>query len=219
MLRVLISIMIVVIVLTPGCLQQSEIDFYQGEDIDPAQMFRPFQLQQDNNSTFNSSSLEGKVTVFGFIYVNCPDVCPTTTTDMAWMQSQLTDEDRENVSLISITVDPWRDGPIGLTSYKQEYNVTWPHLTTTVDSEANLSLIERVWSDFSIGVVLTEANSSTNLGRGHTVYYDLDHTNGVVLVDANGYQRVRWTHENWNPEGILNDVRSMANDVQAMGSV
>ena len=93
----------------------------------------------------------------------------------------------------------------------EQYNVTWPHLTTTVETEENLSLIEQVWTDFSIGVVLTEANSSTSLGRGHTVYYDVQHTDGVVLVDEYGYQRVRWTHDNWNSEGILNDLRSMMN--------
>lgn len=200
-----------IMMMTAGCLNPAEPDFYQGEDINPVQLYRAFELQDNNDSIFNSTSLDGNIVVFGFIYVNCPDVCPTTTSDMKWLESQLTKDERSNVSFVSITVDPWRDGPIALTEYMEQFNVSWPHLTTTVETEENLSLLEQVWTDFSIGVVLTEANSSTSLGRGHTVYYDVEHTDGVVLVDQYGYQRVRWTHDDWNSEGILNDLRSMMN--------
>lgn len=189
----------------------NESDIFEGQDVNPAQPYRVFDLQDNNDSRFHSSVLDGNIVVFGFIYVNCPNHCPTTTPDMKWIQEQLTENERSNTSFVSITVDPWRDGPIGLTQYMEEHNVSWPHLTTTVETEENLSLIENVWTDFSIGLILTEANSSTSLGRGHTVYYDVEHTNGVVLVDEYGLQRVRWSHDNWDPEGILSDVRSMIN--------
>lgn len=204
-------LILVTLMLNTGCLSTSEVNIFEGEDIYPAQPYAAFDLQDNNDSRFNSSVLNGNVIVFGFIYTNCPDHCPTTTADMKWIQSQLSEDELSNTSFVSITVDPWRDGPFGLTEYMDEYNVTWPHLTTTVETLESLSLIERVWTDFSIGLVLTEANNSTNLGRGHSVYYDIEHTNGVVLVDEKGMQRVRWTHEDWNPEGILSDVRSLLN--------
>ena len=209
--KFLLVFSLTIMVISAGCLNPAELDLYQGEDIIPVQTYQAFELQDNNDSIFNSSSLDGNVVVFGFIYVNCPDVCPTTTSDMKWIESQLSENERSNVSFISISVDPWRDGPIALTEYMGDYNVSWPHLTTTVETEENLSLLEKVWTDFTIGVVLTEANSSTSLGRGHTVYYDVQHTTGVVLVDVFGYQRVRWTHDNWNPEGILSDLRSIMN--------
>ena len=46
----------------------------------------------------------------------------------------------------------------------------------------------------------------------HLDHYDIEHTNGLVLVDEIGMQRVRWTHDNWNPEGILNDIRSLVSE-------
>ncbi|HJL97877.1 MAG TPA: SCO family protein [Candidatus Poseidoniaceae archaeon] len=207
----LFVLILVSMTVSAGCLSPSEIDIFLGEDINSVETFRPFVLQDNNDTMFNSSILEGNVTIFGFIYVNCPDVCPTTTSDMKWIESQLTEIERSRVHFVSITVDPWRDGPLGLSQYMEDYNVSWPHLTTRVDTEDSLSLIEDVWTDFSIGVILTEANSSTSLARGHTVYYDIEHTNGVVLVDSYGNLRVRWNHENWNPEGILVDLRSMVN--------
>lgn len=199
----------VILLLNAGCLTPVETDMFQGEDIYPVKNYSIFELQDNNDMRFNSSQLAGTVVVFGFIYVNCPNHCPTTTSDMKWVENQLTENERSNTSFVSITVDPWRDGPTGLTQYMEDYNVTWPHLTTTVENEENLSVIEKVWTDFSIGLILTEANSSTSLGRGHTVYYDIEHTNGVVLVDALGNQRVRWTEDNWNSTLILEDVRKL----------
>tara|TARA_B110000444_G_scaffold60463_1_gene56431 strand:+ start:79962 stop:80591 length:630 start_codon:yes stop_codon:yes gene_type:complete len=202
---------VAVLMLNAGCLSPQEIDIFEGQDVNPAQPYRVFDLQDNNDSRFNSSVLNGNIVVFGFIYTNCPNYCPTTTADMKWIQSQLSEQERSNTSFISVTVDPWRDGPFGLTQYMDEYNVTWPHLTTTVETLESLSHIERVWTDFSIGLILTEANNSTDLGRGHSLYYDIEHTNGLVLVDETGLQRVRWTHDNWSPEGILSDLRSLMN--------
>jgi len=205
-------LILVIFMLNTGCLSAHEVDVFEGEDINPAQPYGVFELQDNNDSLFHSSVLDGKIVVFGFVYTNCPNHCPTTTADMKWIQSQLSEHERANTSFVSITVDPWRDGPFGLTQYMEDYNVTWPHLTTTVDTLESLSHLEKVWTDFSIGIVLTEANNTTDLGRGHTVYYDIEHTNGLVLVDEMGMQRVRWTHDNWNPEGILNDIRSLLNE-------
>ena len=200
-----------IFLLNSGCLSTLENDVFQGDDVYPTQSYRPFNLQDNNDTRFNSSSLDGQVVVFGFIYTNCLNHCPTTTSDMKWIHSQLTEDELTNTSFVSITVDPWRDGPFGLTQYMQDFKVTWPHLTTTVDTLENLAVLEKVWTDFSIGIVLTETNNSTTLARGHSVYYDIEHTNGIVLVDQMGQERVRWSQDNWNPEGILSDLRLLAN--------
>ena len=200
-----------ILLLNSGCLSPLENNVFQGDDVYPSQSYRPFNLQDNNDSRFQSSILDGQVVVFGFIYTNCPNHCPTTTVDMKWIHSQLTEDELANISFVSITVDPWRDGPFGLTQYMQDFNVTWPHLTTTVDTLENLAVLENVWTDFSIGIVLTEANNSTTFARGHSVYYDIEHTTGIVLVDQMGLQRVRWNQDNWNPEGILSDLRLLVN--------
>lgn len=204
---------VVVMLLVTGCVTPSDPDLYHGVDIFPAKKTLQFNLIDDTNSEFNSSSIEGSVWVVGFVFTNCPDFCSTVTTEMKEIQDSLTDWERRNTSFISITVDPWRDGPMLLTQYKESMNVTWPHLTTNIDSENNLSRIEDVWTNFEIGLVLTESQNSTSTsGRGHTVYYSIEHTNGVVLVDANGFQQVQWTEDNWNTTLIVEDVRMLLND-------
>lgn len=34
----------------------------------------------------------------------------------------------------------------------------------------------------------------------HLDHYDIEHTNGFMLVDERGMQRVRWTHDNGIPK-------------------
>ncbi|MEJ6665698.1 MAG: SCO family protein, partial [Euryarchaeota archaeon] len=87
-----------------GCMSPIGADIYQGEDLNPPVTFRPFVLESDDGSQFNSSNVSGKVLIVGFIYVNCPDVCPTTTSDMAWIQSQLGETERNKTRFLSITV-------------------------------------------------------------------------------------------------------------------
>jgi hypothetical protein len=56
-------------------------------------------------------------------------------------------------------------------------------------------------------VVLKESENSTSIeGRGHTVYYDVEHTEGIVIVGKDGLQKVRWDADNWALDGIRNDL-------------
>jgi cytochrome oxidase Cu insertion factor (SCO1/SenC/PrrC family) len=94
--------------------------------------------------------------------------------------------------------------------YMDYFNVSWPHLTIEFLNDENLSEIENIWTEFEIGVLLTESENSTSIsGRGHTVYYSIEHTNGIVIVDRDGYQRVRWDESNWDSDGIENDINKL----------
>ena len=87
------------------------------------------------------------------------------------------------------------------------FNTSWTYLTTDDFVDGNFSSVEQIWSDFGITVVLTESENSTSIeGRGHTVYYDVEHTNGIVIVGKDGLQRVRWSEDNWNLDGIKSDL-------------
>ena len=54
---------------------------------------------------------------------------------------------------------------------------------------------------------MKESENSTSIeGRGHTVYYDVEHTEGIVIVGKDGLQKVRWDADNWALDGIRNDL-------------
>ena len=195
--------------LVAGCLS-SESDIFEGQDIQSNKSFMPFTLIDSNNSTYNSTNFDDMVTVVNFFYTNCPDTCSTITSDLKILYDEFSSEIGTNLTFISITVDPWRDGPNGLSDYMAYFNTSWTYLTTEEFVDGNFSLIEQIWTDFGIGVVLIESENSTTIsGRGHTIYYDIEHTDGIVIVGKDGYQKVRWDENNWNRDGIKNDINTL----------
>jgi len=189
-----------------GCLS-SQNDIFEGQEIEPKKSFMPFTLIDSNNSTFNSTNLDDMVVVVNFFYTNCPDTCSIVTPDLKILYDDFSNEIGINLTFISITVDPWRDGPNDLSDYMTYFNTSWTYLTTEEFVDGNFSLIEQIWTDFGIGVVLTESENSTTIsGRGHTIYYDVEHTEGIVIVGKDGYQKVRWDGDNWELDGIRNDL-------------
>ena len=189
-----------------GCVS-TEDNLFDGNDIASNKSFTPFTLVDSNNSTFNSTSLEDMVIVVNFFYTNCPDVCSTVTAELNTLYQEYDSEIGNNLTFISITVDPWRDGPNDLLDYMTYFNTSWTYLTTFEFIDGDFSSVEQIWSDFGIGVVLKESENSTSIeGRGHTVYYDVEHTEGIVIVGKDGLQKVRWDGDNWALDGIRNDL-------------
>lgn len=198
--------MVTLNLLFAGCVS-TEDNLFDGNDIASNKSFAPFTLVDSNNYTFNSTSLDDMVIVLNFFYTNCPDVCSTVTTELKTLYQEYESEIGKNLSFVSITVDPWRDGPNDLLDYMTYFNTSWTYLTTFEFIDGDFSSVEQIWSDFGIGVVLKESENSTSIeGRGHTVYYDVEHTEGIVIVGKDGLQKVRWDADNWALDGIRNDL-------------
>ena len=116
-----------------------------------------------------------------------------------------------NVTIMSITVDPWRDSPAVFAEYMVKMNLSWPHLTVN-DTENEIGALENVWEDFGVGLQIVENGSNDTSARHHPMDYDVDHSTGTVLVDKNGMQRVWWADLDWMPELVLEDVRYLLNE-------
>ena len=201
---------VILMIFSSGCLSSIEKDIFAGKDINSNISFSEFNLTDSNGDYFNSQTLDGKIVIVNFFYTNCPNNCPIFTGDLKQIHDEFESDIGTNISIISITVDPWRDSWESISDYKDYFNVTWPHLSVEFLNDENLSEIEKIWTDFEIGIVLTESENSTSIsGRGHTVYYSIDHTNGIVIVDSDGYQRVRWDDTNWDIDGIKTDITKL----------
>jgi len=65
------------------------------------------------------SKLHGRVVLLSFIYTNCSSACPLLTNRMALLQRRL--GGRADVHLLTITVDPDRDGPEAMRRYAARF--------------------------------------------------------------------------------------------------
>src|SRR5690625_7881697 len=73
-------------------------------------------INQDNEEV-SKSDLDCEFWVANFIFTNCDTVCPPMTSNMANLQSHLSEAGLEDVQLVSFTADPERDTPEALKEF------------------------------------------------------------------------------------------------------
>lgn len=76
----------------------------------------PFELRDQNNNSITRDSLKGKVWVAHFLFTRCKGPCPLTTSRMQELDTKLK-KVRNDVQLVSFTVDPEYDTPSVLKDY------------------------------------------------------------------------------------------------------
>jgi protein SCO1/2 len=84
--------------------------------------FRPqFVLADADGQTRTSAEFAGKHLLVFFGFTNCPDVCPTTLSEVAQVMDDL-GADASQVQPIFISVDPERDRRLGLEEFTQAFH-------------------------------------------------------------------------------------------------
>src|SRR5688572_28487024 len=79
----------------------------------PAQRaLAPFELQQSDGTPLTADELRGHWTLVFLGFTHCPDVCPTTLSDLAAAQRQWADVPAgARPRVLFVSVDPARDTP------------------------------------------------------------------------------------------------------------
>jgi protein SCO1/2 len=92
-----------------------------------------FTFTNQDNEEVSKSDFDGGFWVANFIFTNCETVCPPMTSNMANLQSQLSEAGLdEDVSLVSFTADPERDTPEALKEFGESRGASfhnWDFLT------------------------------------------------------------------------------------------
>ena len=73
----------------------------------------------------------GHTVAINFIYVQCSDICPATTANLARVQALLGERLGRDIRMASISIDPARDTPAILKAYAAHFGVRpgWQFLT------------------------------------------------------------------------------------------
>ncbi|MGR3723473.1 SCO family protein [Abyssibius alkaniclasticus] len=128
-----------------------------------------FTLTTHRGENLSPADWIGKPTMVFFGFTWCPDVCPTTLSDISnWLEALGTEADRLNVALI--TVDPERDSPEILAEYLSYFDPRILGLT------GPLSEIERAAAGFRVWFEKQPRDDG----------YTMNHTAGVFLFRADG---------------------------------
>ena len=173
-LLVLIGVVIAVAVFIP------KTETFRGTLYDPALPAPEIELTQGNGSSFQLSEKRGDVILLFFGYTSCPDVCPTTLSEMKRVLADL-GADAESVQVVFVTVDPERDTPQKLKEYVSIFNPAFIGLSGSMEE------LEKVWSDYG---VYREEEELPNSATGYLV----NHTARVYLIDRDGNLRLSYSY-------------------------
>jgi protein SCO1/2 len=153
-----------------------------------------FSLLDANGNTKTMADYKGKVVVVFFGFTQCPDVCPTTLTEMD-EALKLLGPKADKVQVIFITVDPERDTASVLAQYVPAFNPRFVGLRPA--DEAGL---EKVAKDFRIYY-----KKVPGLKPGS---YTMDHSAGSYVFDQNGQLRLYIKHAQ-GPEVLAHDLKNI----------
>lgn len=129
----------------------------------------PFTLTDQNGQTVTADAFKGQPFLVFFGYTHCPDVCPTTLSDMTQVLQALGPS--KPAHAVFITVDPERDTSAVLKDYLSSFDPRITGLTGTPDAIAAVEKAYRVYA---------KRGPSENGG------YAMDHTSLVYLMDKDG---------------------------------
>ncbi|MFY0522276.1 SCO family protein [Archangium gephyra] len=171
-----------VVVLAAGCRKDRGEDFA----VEPVRPAPALEAPRASGGVFRLSEQRGKVVVLSFGYTACPDVCPTTLSQLQRLHSRLGEAARD-VEVVFVSVDPERDSAQQLETYVHAFNPRFTGLR--LDAEALAPMLS-AWR-----VTATRRYPDAARYREHTftgdMPYTVDHTGAFFLVDKAGALRAR----------------------------
>lgn len=130
----------------------------------------PFTLADQDGQTVTQETVAGRPFVMFFGYTHCPDVCPTTLTDLTGVLKELGPQAK--LTALFVTVDPERDTPAVLKDYLSSFD---PRIRGLTGSPASVAAAEKAYKVYARKVPV-----------GSDGDYSMDHTAVVYLMDRNG---------------------------------
>jgi protein SCO1 len=133
-----------------------------------------FALMQSDGTALSAKELQGRWTIVFFGFTHCPDVCPTTLSELAQVQKAWAGVDpATRPQVLFVSVDPERDTPEKTGEYAAYFH---PDTLAATLPEPALQAFAN-----SLGMVYMKV--PTEAGD-----YTMDHSTALVLLDPRGRQ-------------------------------
>jgi protein SCO1/2 len=148
---------------------------FKAVDITGADYARDFPLPDVDGKPRSIKDFAGKAVVLFFGYTQCPDVCPTTLTEIA-QAKKLLGADGDKVQGVLVTVDPERDTPQVLKAYVANFGPDFVALRGTPEQTAAIA------KDFKVYYKKAEGKTPGS--------YTMDHSAASYVYDPQGRLRL-----------------------------
>ena len=161
-------------------------------DITGSDIGRDFELTDHTGKRRTLADYRGKVVALFFGFAQCPDICPTTLSDLAQVKQQL-GVDGDKFQVLFITVDPERDTQEVLAGFVPAFDSSFVAL------RGDKAEIDKVTKDFKVFAQKVAGKD----GGGYTI----DHTATTYIYDPEGRLRLFVRHGQLG--GLVSDVKKL----------
>jgi protein SCO1 len=153
-----------------------------------------FRMTDHNGKARTMADFNGKAVAVFFGFTHCPDVCPTTLSEMKRVMEKL-GPDSARLQVLFVTVDPKRDTPELLAKYVPSFNASFLGLYGDDDATAKIA------RDFKIIYRIQPGKTPDS--------YSVDHSAGMLVFDPQGALRLFMDYGRLTPEQIAADIKRL----------
>ena len=166
---------------------------FVGTDITGADFSQTFHLTDHMGKPRVMDDFKGKAIILFFGYTHCPDVCPTTMTDLK-NAMKLLGSKADEVQVLFITLDPARDTQVVLAQFVPSFDQRFIGLRGDEKQTADTIAIYKIY-----------AKKVEVAGKSD---YTLDHSAGIYVYDKTGAIRL-YINYGEKPAEIASDIKQL----------
>lgn len=152
-----------------------------------------FTLTGPDGSAFEASALRGKPAIIFFGFTSCPNICPTTLTQLSVVMKKLGSQ-AGDIQIVLVSVDPGRDTPEVMKSYTESFG---PWLLGLTGPEDSLTTLRAAYG------VYAAMESSDNKGT-----YNVMHNAAVFAFDSKGRARLLIS-DVFDSDAVISDLKQL----------
>jgi protein SCO1/2 len=169
---------------------------FYGQALVPAKEAFDFRLVDQDGNPFQLSQLRGKAVLFSFGFTHCPNVCPTTLSDLAKVYHALPKQDLQRVQVLFVSVDPRRDRPDVMKKYVPYFDKSFIGLT---GSESQIAEAAKAYGAF-YEIAQDPAEKADN--------YSVNHSAFTYLITPSAKWKLIYNFDQ------LGDAKKMVQDIE-----
>jgi protein SCO1/2 len=165
---------------------------FRGIDITGADYARDFHLTDFNGQPRQLADFKGKAVLLFFGYTQCPDVCPTTLSDMVQVKQKL-GTDGQRLQVLFVSIDPERDTPELLRAYLGSFDSTFLGLYAGAPDK-----LAALAKDFKVFYEKVQGKTPGS--------YSMNHSAASYIYDPQGRLRL-FSRYGMPADAVADDVR------------
>lgn len=174
-----------------GCNLPEAAKPFKSTNVTGIEIGKNFKLTDHHGQVRTLSDYKGKIVILFFGYTHCPDICPTTLSDLSQAMRML-GPDAEKVQVLFITLDPERDTQELLAQYVPAFNPSFVGLYGTPEQTAATA------TEFRLFYRKEPGKSAGD--------YTVDHSVGTYIYDRSGKLRLQ-TSYGQSVDALVHDIK------------